>query len=176
MLFDQLMIKLGGDVSLDVEAGETILVSLNCQTPDHDAGKEIITEASLTNDPMAMQAFPWVVFYANPENPEQFLKDARKFVENYEANPGTYPSDQEPRDAHFRVMRNLLDVRANFTQSGGAVLDGEHLQFSGVRFSKISAGLPAFIAWLESKGCQGIVYEIEQEKWELPPGMGNSGL
>ena len=178
-LFDQLMEKLGGDVAVDVEAADTIIVTVTCKASDQPTGEDIISQSALERNQTVVKAYPWIVNHVNPPNPEAYLKQVQQFATSYKKILALSNSlSVEEQIANVKLLQKLNDVTACFTSSSpsGVSLDGVHLEFQGVRFSKISFGLPAFIAWLESKGCQDISFKVEQQKWQLPPGLTEDDL
>ncbi|QPC83691.1 hypothetical protein G4Y79_04730 [Phototrophicus methaneseepsis] len=178
-MFDQLMMKLGAKIALEVEGGEAVLVDIACEVPSKQIGDEIIQEADLSDETNVIKAWPWVVNHPKSRELDDILSGIKTFVENYHTQSDHKSSSVEAINNDYRISQIILCVSARLQQSRTAAevtLDDRQLAFRGLNFSKIAVGLPAFLTWLESKGCKNIHHSIYQAAWNLPPGMSEDDL
>ena len=178
-LFDQLMMKLGADIALEVEGAEAALVDISCEVPNEKLGKEVMQQADLIDETYVIKVTPWIVHHPMAKKIGDFYGEVETFVEEYHTEPQWLPTSMEDMNRYYQMHSAILDVSAYLQQSrtpSGVDLSDHQLNFRGVSFSKISVGLPAFLTWLTDKGCENISHRIYQAQWNLPPGMSEDDL
>lgn len=173
-LFDQLMAKLGGRVTVDEENTTAVLTTITCVAPNDSIAQAITQNArqylQRDQETLISVSIPWLAYHSGErdsqadhliqldkrfvarENAERLRNDLREFLE--------LSAEDRRRVRNGRSATESRCVR--WQADSGVHVDGRVITLGKVHLGRISTALPAIVAWLKDQGCTQIQYKVEQ--------------